>query len=467
MVWRKVFCEAADDTVAVSPGGVDHPVGRAVEVDAVDVVRADDRPAGLCRGIGGARWSRGTRQSHPSGEMSGDLLGLVGQRPAGDQSAVSDQRLAIAPWLSHELEPARLVSEELARRQEGDILDRDWRPAGGRGRRHLDKAFDAHHARQNRCAVDAVMVEEALFGRIEVGVHGQSIRQRPPGERTEHRPRWGGEPCAGGDGVEPVALGHEQAEIAGHDNLSALARGGDLALHDRHADLRRQHVDPCERHHLGDRAAARHSDVRPCSPVDGDTTCAGPSVAEVGDALAQQVIGRAVVRLATVPEAAGNRAEDDSGPERRIAQPVNQVEPPVALHIENEVELSRRLGVERVADLETCSVQQDVDAGVTIAHFAEHGCHGFAVGEVDLVPTRGTSGSADRVDGVGRCFRSLEEGQFALDQSGCCSFAARRDALGQVALETIAIGDRPRQIGIGRVGFGDEVEEMERAAMCC
>ena len=38
VVWRKVFREATDDTVAVTPGGVDHPIGRAVEVDAVDVV---------------------------------------------------------------------------------------------------------------------------------------------------------------------------------------------------------------------------------------------------------------------------------------------------------------------------------------------------------------------------------------------------------------------------------------------
>ena len=113
------------------------------------------------------RWSRIARQPHPAGEVGGELLGLVGQRPAGEQAAVGHQLVAVEARSGDELEGAGLVSEELARRQERDVLDGDDRPTGGRRRGHLGEALDAHHTRQHRRAVDAVMVEEALLDRIE------------------------------------------------------------------------------------------------------------------------------------------------------------------------------------------------------------------------------------------------------------------------------------------------------------
>ena len=94
----------------------------------------------------------------------------------------------------------------------------------------------------------------------------------------------------------------------------------------------------------------------------------------------------------------------------------------------------------------------------------EHGVNRLAVGEIDLMPMGGAAGVTDRVDGVGRGLGPLEASQLTLDQRRCGSLAARRDALGEVALEAVAIGDEPLEVGIGRVGFGDEVEEMERAA---
>ena len=89
--------------------------------------------------------------------------------------------------------------------------------------------------------------------------------------------------------------------------------------------------------------------------------------AEAGRELAQQVVGGAVVGLPGVAEPAGHRAERDRGAERHVAGRVQQVEPAVALDVEDQVVLARLLVGERVADVEPGGVQQHVDPAVPLA----------------------------------------------------------------------------------------------------
>ena len=52
--------------------------------------------------------------------------------------------------------------------------------------------------------------------------------------------------------------------------------------------------------------------------------------AELRGPLAEQIVGRAVVGLAAIAEAAGDRAEGDDGAERQVAGGTQQVEPAIA-----------------------------------------------------------------------------------------------------------------------------------------
>ncbi len=83
--------------------------------------------------------------------------------------------------------------------------------------------------------------------------------------------------------------------------------------------------------------------------------------AEARGVLAQQVVGGAVVRLAAVAEAAGNRAECDRRPQRHVADRMQQVEPAIRLHVEDQVELALVFVGQEVAALQSGRVQQNID----------------------------------------------------------------------------------------------------------
>ena len=90
------------------------------------------------------------------------------------------------------------------------------------------------------------------------------------------------------------------------------------------------------------------------------------------DDLAEQVVGGAVVGLAGVAEAAGDRAERHGRAERHVAERVQQVEPAVGLDVEDEVELALLLVGQEVADLEPGGVQQHVDRAAALADAGDH-----------------------------------------------------------------------------------------------
>ncbi len=76
------------------------------------------------------------------------------------------------------------------------------------------------------------------------------------------------------------------------------------------------------------------------------------------------------------------------------------------------------------------------------------------VGQVDLVPVSLPAGALDRVDRVERRAGPLDAGQLALDELRRGPFAVLPDAIGELALEPVAVAGEPRQIRIGRIRCG-------------
>ena len=87
-----------------------------------------------------------------------------------------------------------------------------------------------------------------------------------------------------------------------------------------------------------------------------------PRRAEAGRDFAEQVVGGTVVRLSRVAEAAGDGAERHRRAQRHVADGVQQVEPAVRLHVEDQVEFRRALVGQEVAALDAGGMQQHVDA---------------------------------------------------------------------------------------------------------
>ena len=111
-------------------------------------------------------------------------------------------------------------------------------------------------------------------------------------------------------------------------------------------------------------------------------TCLRPCRAERRHALAEQVVGRAVVGLAAVAEAAGDRAEHHRRPDRHVTEGVEEVEPAVRLDVEDEIELGRRLVGQQAADLQAAGVEQHVDPLAGGADRRHRLAHRLAVAQV-------------------------------------------------------------------------------------
>ena len=167
----------------VAPGAVEHLVGGAMEVHAVDRVVAH-AVAAVGRQHGSRRrGGRLARQAGAPGEVARLLLVLAGQRPPSDQLAVGHERAVAA--VAHEraeLERARLVAVELERRQQLDVLERDDDPTGQQRVRRLGEALHAHDARQHRRCRRCGGGRGRPAARVELG-DARSARRRPSAPR--------------------------------------------------------------------------------------------------------------------------------------------------------------------------------------------------------------------------------------------------------------------------------------------
>ena len=201
---------------------------------------------------------------------------------------------------------------------------------------------------------------------VEHGLDGEPGLHAHPHDGPDHRTgaaRHGLQPL----GIEPagrVELVEQDAEAIRDDDLAARPARGQLAPDDRDAGRRRQHVDAGRSIIVG--IEPRDAMPMPAHAVQSMAMRARRRArrAELRGPLAEQIVGRAVVGLAAVAEAAGDRAEGDDGAERQVADGVQQVEPAVALHVEDAIELGGRLLRQEVAHLDARRVQQDVDAAV-------------------------------------------------------------------------------------------------------
>jgi GAF domain-containing protein len=98
-------------------------------------------------------------------------------QPASDELAVGDHRLVAAVADERvQLQRARFVAVELDRRQQVDVLQRDDLPARQQRVGRLGERLHAHHAGQHRGAVDAVVVQEGLQARVQLGAHREPPR---------------------------------------------------------------------------------------------------------------------------------------------------------------------------------------------------------------------------------------------------------------------------------------------------
>src|SRR5208282_2935684 len=146
-------------------------VRRAVEVEPVDVGGFNDVSI----------WSAQGRQCHQRGcvfyqsrsrcEMRSHLrLGLIWKWPAPKQAAIGDQ--AVSVRMNHCLDRQRagLAPVELERRQEVYLFNRLDMPVRKQAQGSLGERLDAHDAGQHWRAVNLMVVQKRLNGRIECGL---------------------------------------------------------------------------------------------------------------------------------------------------------------------------------------------------------------------------------------------------------------------------------------------------------
>ena len=382
------------------------------------------------------------REPHLRGEVRGPLL-LTRHLAIADQRALRDELVALGFQKRREPQRARLAAVELERREELDALDGAGVEAGREQRGQLGEGLDAHRARQDRRAVDAVVREERLLRRVEDGLDFEPALRRHREHFSDHRAALRDVDARG---VESVALLEQHAQRARHHDLAARPRV-QLAQQRRDALFGRQRLDAGHLHHLRDRSARGHADARPRGPVELQ--------ALARDALREQIVGRAVVGLAAVAEAAGDGAERHHPPDFDVAERVEQVEEAVRLDVEDAGELVVRLVGKEAADLEAGAVQEEVGARDRGERLLHCGC----VAEIGLGPVRDAACGADGADGLRARGEPLDARQLSLDRRGRELLSLR--AIDQRLLERLAVA---HEVGVGEVGLGEAIDEPERAA---
>ncbi len=109
-------------------------------------------------------------------------------------------------------------------------------------------------------------------------------------------------------------------------------------------------------------------------------------------------------------------------------------------------------------------MDQHVDLAADLADLFGDGRHGLGVEQVDAVVVGGAAGRFDRLDRGQRGVAPLDAGQLLLDHRRCGAFSRRLEALEDRALEAVAVGGERGEVGIGAVGLGRQIEQVEDAA---
>ncbi len=177
------------------PRLVEHLVRGPVEVDAIDVIC---RHGGLDHRGEGDRVERGRGLDQSDGAREVNrLLGLVAVRqlPAAKERASRQEVVAVSGELTCDRELTGLMSVELEGSEEGHILDGREPHLWLQQQRRLGERLDAHDARQHGRAVDLMIVEEGLLGRIERRNDGEAATHWPSDYVREQRRSVGPQPA--------------------------------------------------------------------------------------------------------------------------------------------------------------------------------------------------------------------------------------------------------------------------------
>src|SRR5512132_3672110 len=106
---------------------------------------------------------------------------------------------------------------------------------------------------------------------------------------------------------------------------------------------------------------------------------------------------------------------------------MHEIEPAVRFHVEDQFELTHLLIWQEVTAFNARGVQKDVDTAAALADPLDYGCNSRRVREVHREVMRCPSGCAYGIDCAPGRLRSLERGQFFLDQRGRGPLTTRLD----------------------------------------
>src|SRR6185437_12869370 len=143
---------------------------------------------------------------------------------------------------------------------------------------------------------------------------------------------------------------------------------------------------------------------------------------------------------------------------------MQQIEPAIALHIEDKVKFAGVLIQEEMAALDTRSVQQDVNAPAAGADLVHDLGYSLCVGEVNRKIVRRAAGSSYAVDGGQRGLRPFQGRQFLPNHGWRGALATRLNAGVQIAFEAFLVGCKAFEVRIIRVGLRHQVKQVESAA---
>ena len=215
---------AATEASSARHADDDHLVGGAVEVERVHPLGVERRTARLAGDLGASAAVGGSapRRTRPVKCTVRCGCSLPGSTRSARQPAVGDQIVAVGPDDGLHGQRARFVAVELQRRGERHVLDGDDVVIGCEQPRGLGERLHPHHAGQHRGAVDAMVVQERLLGRIERGRARRRRRARSCVTVTDHRARVGASPTqrVAVDAAVVVVLRGHHAERPGDDHLA-------------------------------------------------------------------------------------------------------------------------------------------------------------------------------------------------------------------------------------------------------
>ena len=260
-------------------------------------------------------------------------------------------------------------------------------PARKQAQRSFGKRLDAHDARQHRRTVNLMVMQERLDLRIQRNLNREAAVKSSACDLADHRSlperaavlqkllerwyrarQWHPIPFSRAPRRWPITISPRVPPAVSSRRISGMPASGG------------QHVDARHFHHLGDGAARGHADAAPRRPVDDDAARCRTGGAEARCDLAQQIVGRAVVRLSgdcrSGPAIELNATVAPSGMSPMACSRLNQ---PSLLTSKTRSNSRASLSGRKMAALDAGGVQQHVDASAALAHLLDHLRHGVRI----------------------------------------------------------------------------------------